>query len=298
MRRLSAVALSAVLVAASSTVALAESGPKVSGRVFQRYQLNLTTGGAFEPTDLRLQLNVEGQASQGTSYYARLQVRQTSGIPDATGVTPEPYLANVSFRLPMGATLTVGRQTLNWTILDELKGMADVSAAVARGDDAILLTFPVGRATVTAGYDFRFRAGAPQDEAASETPNTVVAFARIPFRVGGPQVTLGAQLLAPQTGNTRWGVNGSLSLGVVTPYLEFGSGRVDNPAADYQVLGVRFDVLKQIAGLDALLEYDFARTSGNLFARVSRQVLPGLTLHLRRHTNGHLVLRAEASVSF
>ena len=76
------------------------------------------------------------------------------------------------------------------------------------------------------------------------------------------------------------------------------------PTTEYGVVGLRLDVLNQLASVEAVAEYD--TRSGALFVRVGRQVLPGLAIHLRRAYNqgtqqwpaagaadGNLVLRVD-----
>lgn len=151
---------------------------------------------------------------------------------------------------------------------------------------------------------YRFTDPNTGQEIPNNQPAATVAFVQLPLNLGGTKASLGAQLLAPSDvvhPDLRWGVNGTVSLGVVTPYFEVGTGQAEDKIfqgrlRDYQVVGVKLDVLRQALGLDALAEYDIA--GKKFFARVGREALPGLWVHLRRETDESIRLRTEVSISF
>ena len=301
VRRLAAVFAAIVLAASLSGVALAESGPDFSGLILLRHEAQLSPEGkGLAPAHTRLRLNVSGETSRGVAYYGRVQATGVGTIGSGsvhTGVTLTPpatwvFLAQARYELAGLASLTVGRQAIAWTVLDEFtSGFPNESAAVRPGVDAVMLELPLSPVTlhvahVFTGHDTLF-------------PEETLLHAQVPLPTQGVKATLGALVAGSRfRPNTAYGVNGAVGLGPVTAYFEVGNEGATN--ADYQFVGVKLDALKQAVGVDSLVEYDLKNS--HLFARVGRELLPGLTASLRykapKGQDAELVLRTEVSLPF
>ena len=294
VRRLAAVFAAVVLAASLSGVALAESGPKFSGLVLLRHEAPLSPETkALAPVHTRLRLNVSGETAAGVAYYGRVQATRTSDA--GAGV----YLAQAKYELAGLASLTVGRQAIAWTVLDDFtSGFPNETAAVRTGVDAVTVELPLSAATLHASHVFFGHD--------TVHPEVTMLHAQVPLPTQGVKVNLGALVAGSRFQNqTAYGVNGTVGFGPVTGYFEVGNAGAS--AADYQFVGLKFDVLRQSVGVDALVEYDLKNSVA--FARVGKELLPGLTASLRyvpvkdpvtqQYTGKNdLVLRTEVSVAF
>lgn len=282
MRRLSTVLLSGALVASLSAVALAESGPKVSGLVQLQYDVWATQDLKTEVARQRVRLDVSGSARQNVDYYLRVQQ-------DGYGTSAGPgvrlgyvTLKNVGVE---GFNLSFGRQPIAWSILQEYNTSKDTGfysksgAGSSPGADAISASFGAGALRLDAFHAF--------DD----------GFTGARVRFGAGNLSASAQVVGQANVGSGWGVNGQVDLGPVTPYVELGS-KTDQ--SEFRFVGANLDVLKDTLGVAAYVEYDLKGSKWVLQA--GRDVLPGLNLAVRVVNDGKnntdVALRTQVTASF